>query len=102
MIVAFENSVYLPLSGVCAFNRFINDCWFRDEFSQYGRKPFGKFGLGWLNDRLNAKRTFMLGILLTMLGIAIIQAFWRSPIMLTIGSGLYGLCMALTPFLCQC
>jgi MFS family permease len=57
---------------------------------------FGKFGLGWLNDRLNAKRTFLLGIILTMTGIAIIQTCGRSLILLTIGSGLYGVCMALT------
>jgi hypothetical protein len=56
------------------FNRFINDCWFPMSSASMAGNLIGKFGLGWLNDRhemLNVR--LCLGILLTMLGIAIIR-----------------------------
>ncbi len=56
----------------------------------------GKFYLGWLNDKLDSKRSFLWGILLTMSGMAIIQFFHHSPSILAAGSLLYGACMALT------
>ena len=56
----------------------------------------GKFFLGWLNDKMDSKRSFLSGILLTMSGIAIIEYFDHSRYMLGAGSLLYGACMALT------
>ena len=96
MIVAFETVFIYHFPGYALSIGLSTTVGSAMSSASMAGNLIGKFGLGWLNDRLNAKRTFMLGILLTMFGIAIIQAFWRSPIMLTIGSGLYGVCMALT------
>jgi MFS family permease len=56
----------------------------------------GKLYLGWLNDRLSAKKVFLIGTGLTAVGIGLIQLFGSSAPILLLGSFLYGTCMALT------
>ncbi len=54
-----------------------------------------KFLLGWMNDHAGSKKTFLLGITFTALGMLMIQLFRNTPLLLTAGSFLYGASMAL-------
>ncbi len=56
----------------------------------------GKLYLGWLNDRIPAKKVYLIGICMTAAGIGLIQIFGHSASLLLVGSFLYGTCMALT------